>query len=243
MTLQREDRSEPGRRTASLSRLLRLQVLLLVVLGLWSIESGMQTVDDSSSGLPAVASAAPSTSLEATSASLAEVSSSASLAEMSSSASSAATSGASPEVAISWRDIRALQVLLDAVNPNLAPSETERIASAVLRYSAKYRLDPELVTAVLLVESTARPWVRSPKGAVGLMQVMPHMMEPLGLAGNAATIESNIEAGCWILANNIRRLGEEQGISSYFWGSDIRGSGYLEKVQAARSEVRRQLAS
>jgi hypothetical protein len=50
-----------------------------------------------------------------------------------------------------------------------------------------------------------------------------------------ATIESNIEAGCWILAGNIRRLGEEEGISSYFWGSDIRGLGYLEKVRAARA--------
>jgi soluble lytic murein transglycosylase-like protein len=139
--------------------------------------------------------------------------------------------------------VDALARLLRDVNPNLAPSEIERIAAAVLRYSAKYDLDPELVTAVLLVESTARPWVRSPKGAVGLMQVMPHMMEPLGLAGNAATIESNIEAGCWILASNIARLGEDQGISSYFWGSEIRGSGYLEKVRAARLEVRRQLAS
>ena len=35
------------------------------------------------------------------------------------------------------------------------------------------------------------------------------------------------------------RLGEEEGISSYFWGSEIRGLAYLEKVQAAREEVRR----
>ena len=133
----------------------------------------------------------------------------------------------------------AVREILEDVNPNLHASEVSRITAAVFRYSEKYGLDPELVTAVLLVESSARPWVRSSKGAVGLMQVMPHMMEPLGLAGNAATIESNIEAGCWILANNIRRLGEARGISSYFWGSDIRGLAYLEKVQSARAEVRR----
>ncbi len=132
---------------------------------------------------------------------------------------------------------QALVALLAGVNPSLSSRELERIANAVLRYSAKYELDPELVTAVLLVESSARPWARSPKGAVGLMQVMPYMMEPLDLAGNVATIESNIEAGCWILAGNIRRLGEEEGISSYFWGSDIRGLGYLEKVRAARAEL------
>jgi soluble lytic murein transglycosylase-like protein len=137
----------------------------------------------------------------------------------------------------------ALAALLQRVNPSLDATQVARIANAVLRYSEKYKLDPELVTAVLLVESSARPWARSPKGAVGLMQVMPHMMEPLQLAGNAATIEANIEAGCWILASNIRRLGEEAGISTYFWGSDIRGLAYLEKVRAAREEVRRHLAS
>ena len=143
----------------------------------------------------------------------------------------------------SGAELEALATLLSGVNPELDAGQVDRIASAVLRYSAKYELDPELVTAVLLVESSVRPWARSPKGAVGLMQVMPHMMEPLQLAGNAATIEANIEAGCWILASNIRRLGEEAGISSYFWGSDIRGLAYLEKVRAAREEVRRHRAS
>jgi soluble lytic murein transglycosylase-like protein len=120
----------------------------------------------------------------------------------------------------------------------LSEEERTRIAAAVLRYSAQYSLDPELVTAVMLVESAARPWARSPKGAVGLMQVMPYMMLPMGLAGNMTTIESNIEAGCFILANNIERLGEENGISAYFWGSDIRGVAYLEKVRQARERVR-----
>ena len=130
--------------------------------------------------------------------------------------------------------------LLARVNPSLGEGERERIADAVLRYASKYDLDAELVTAVLLVESSGRPWVESPKGAVGLMQVMPHMMEPMGFAGNVATIEANVEAGCWILASNIERLGEERGISAYFWGSDIRGMAYLEKVRAARDLLRSQ---
>ena len=127
---------------------------------------------------------------------------------------------------------------LEAANPSLSRAEIERIRDAVVRYSAAYELDSDLVTAVLLVESGARPWARSPKGARGLMQVMPYMMRPMGLAGNLSTIESNIEAGCVILAGNIRRLGEEDGISAYFWGSNIRGGGYLQRVQAAREKVR-----
>lgn len=207
------DPSADPRLARSFSRLQRLQVLLLIALGLWSIDSGIQHVvaDAESSGLPSVSSAGD---LEL---------------------------AAAREHR--WLDAGSLATLIGRANPHLALHDRERIAVAVLRYSAKYDLDPDLVTAVLLVESTARPWVRSPKGAVGLMQVMPHMMAPLGLAGNAATIESNIEAGCWILSENIARLGEEQGISSYFWGSEIRGPGYLRKVQAARAEVRRQLAS
>jgi hypothetical protein len=211
MTVQRRT-PDPGRSSGPMSRLQRLQVLLLVVVGLWSIESGVGPgeAESVSHALPAVASGALH----------------------------AAEASSEPAVAR-----ETLAGLLGDVNPHLDSSELKRIASAVIRYSSKYRLDPDLVTAVLLVESTARPWVRSPMGAVGLMQVMPHMMQPMGLAGNAATIESNVEAGCWILASNILRLGEEQGISSYFWGSDIRGSAYLRRVQVARAEVRRQLAS
>ncbi|MEN8158488.1 MAG: transglycosylase SLT domain-containing protein [Myxococcota bacterium] len=132
---------------------------------------------------------------------------------------------------------------LDQLNPHLTDAQLERIRAAILRYSAKYELDPVLVTAVIEVESAARPWARSPKGALGLMQVMPYMLRPLGLAGNASTIETNVEAGCLILADNIRRLGESDGISAYFWGSDIRGVAYLNRVQAARDRLEREIQS
>lgn len=127
---------------------------------------------------------------------------------------------------------------LTRANPSLSVGERARILSAIERYSAQYDLDIDLVTAVILVESGARPWAHSPKGAVGLMQVMPHMMRPMDLAGNFATIESNIEAGCFILAHNIRRLGLEQGISAYFWGARIRGVAYLNKVLEVQERVR-----
>jgi hypothetical protein len=120
----------------------------------------------------------------------------------------------------------------------LSGEEQRRVVEAVLRSSRRYGLDPFLVIAVLLVESDARPWAMSGKGAIGLMQVMPHMAEKMPLAGNLTTIESNVDAGCFILADNIRRLGEAKGISSYFWGRRIRGVAYLEKVQETRARVR-----
>lgn len=129
-------------------------------------------------------------------------------------------------------------VHLRRYNPALGERQLERIAAAVVRYSAKYELDPALVLGIMMAESSVRPWARSPKGAVGLMQVMPHMMGSLQLAGNLTNVESNIEAGCMILSDNIRRLGEERGILAYFWGNDIRGVAYLERVQRARATVR-----
>jgi soluble lytic murein transglycosylase-like protein len=124
------------------------------------------------------------------------------------------------------------------LNPALSPYEVARIGQAAERYAAQYGLEVDLVLGILEVESGARIAARSPKGAMGLMQVMPHMAAALDLAGNHTTIESNIEAGCLILAHNIRRLGEEDGISAYFWGSDIRGVSYLNRVRAARAIYR-----
>ena len=153
-------------------------------------------------------------------------------------------SGAPPEVEPSAMEAARPAVTAALVShlrdrrSSLSREEQERVIEAVLHSSQRYGLDPYLVTAVLLVESDARPWAESGKGAIGLMQVMPYMAEKLPLAGNLATIESNVEAGCFILADNIRRLGEARGISSYFWGRRIRGVAYLEKVQAARARVR-----
>jgi soluble lytic murein transglycosylase-like protein len=137
----------------------------------------------------------------------------------------------------------AIGTVVASANPDLSNAERRRIGRAVLRSSIDNGLDPQLVTAIILVESGARPWALSPKGAVGLMQVMPHMTEARMLAGNLTTIESNVAAGCSILADNIRRLGEDDGISAYFWGSDIRGVAYLDRVRAARATVRRLVES
>lgn len=137
----------------------------------------------------------------------------------------------------------ALEAHLEERRSSLSDEERSRVVEAVIRSSRRYGLDPYLVIAVLLVESDARPWAESRKGAIGLMQVMPYMAEDLPLAGNLTTIESNVDAGCYILADNIRRLGEAKGISSYFWGRRIRGMAYLEKVQETRARVREASAS
>ena len=140
-------------------------------------------------------------------------------------------------------DVRSLVMRLSEWNPELSAADRRRIATSVKRCDDEQGLAPELVAAVIRVESGARPWARSRKGAIGLMQVMPHMVESMDLAGNLTTIEKNIEAGCRILADNIRRLGEDDGISAYFWGSEIRGVAYLSRVKQARAGLAQQPSS
>jgi len=112
-----------------------------------------------------------------------------------------------------------------------------RITRAVQGCAQSHGVSPRIMLAVMIVESNARPSAISPKGAIGLMQVMPHMFADLGLAGNITHIESNIEAGCILLADNMRRLGEDRGISAYFWGTRIGGGAYLSRVKAVRETL------
>jgi len=119
-------------------------------------------------------------------------------------------------------------------NSTLGEGRASRIADAVLRCTDSQKLSdltPRLMLSVMFQESNARPYAISPKGAIGLMQVMPYTYERLDLPGGIANLESNIEAGCLVLADNIKRLGREKGISSYFWGAHIRGDDYLNGVE------------
>ena len=71
------------------------------------------------------------------------------------------------------------------------------IAAAAAR---RHGLDPELVIAVVAVESGFKPEAVSPKGAQGLMQLMPKTAESLGVA-DAFDPEQNLDGG-------VRHLGD-----------------------------------
>jgi soluble lytic murein transglycosylase-like protein len=66
----------------------------------------------------------------------------------------------------------------------------------------QYRLDPDLLHAVILAESAYQPNARSPKGAMGLMQLMPQTARRLGVQ-EPWNPEQNIRGGAaylkWLL--------------------------------------------
>lgn len=126
------------------------------------------------------------------------------------------------------------QGLMAAMNPSLTEREAGEIGRAVLRYSSLYGLQPGLVAAIIKVESHGNPFAVSSKGAQGLMQVMPFWKKELGLHGTLFDIDTNINAGCRILAENISRWGFEEGIARYYRGNlPVSGENYIVKVKAA----------
>jgi len=147
-------------------------------------------------------------------------------------------SEARPELAVKER----VAVALRAKLPNLDPALSNRIAESVARCQRDQALAPDLVLAVLMQESSGRPGARSPRGAIGLMQVMPYMYEELAMPGSVSHVEANIEAGCRLLADDIRRLGEDDGISAYCWGNTVGNDRYLRHVKKLRRGFRPYLA-
>jgi soluble lytic murein transglycosylase-like protein len=90
-----------------------------------------------------------------------------------------------------------------------------------IHYEAtRARLKPELVMAVIDVESNFQPYAVSRAGAHGLMQVMPFWLKEIGRPGdNLFRIKTNLRMGCTILrhyldkekGNLMRALGRYNG--------------------------------
>jgi soluble lytic murein transglycosylase-like protein len=70
--------------------------------------------------------------------------------------------------------------------------------------SGTYKLDPDLVTSVIRAESGFNVRAVSPKGAQGLMQLMPQTASQLGVH-NAFDPQANVEAGTRYLRELLER--------------------------------------
>jgi hypothetical protein len=68
------------------------------------------------------------------------------------------------------------------------------LTQVVNEISGKYRLDPDLVNSVIKAESEFNPHAISPKGAQGLMQLMPGTASQLGVR-NAFDPQANVDGG------------------------------------------------
>ena len=77
--------------------------------------------------------------------------------------------------------VRAYRHAIKGFNSKLTDSEADKIARSIIGFSAKYKLDPRLVCAVILAESHFRIGATSRVGAQGLGQLMPSTAAGLGV--------------------------------------------------------------
>ncbi|HSS64126.1 MAG TPA: lytic transglycosylase domain-containing protein [Gammaproteobacteria bacterium] len=81
-----------------------------------------------------------------------------------------------------------------------SPEERIEIIRRVHYEATRAELDPELVLAVIQVESNFDRFAISRAGARGLMQIMPFWLEEIGRPGdNLFHIGTNLRLGCTIL--------------------------------------------
>ena len=126
--------------------------------------------------------------------------------------------------------------------PHGAPS---RWAALVESAAETHRLDPALVAAVIRVESAWKPRAVSPKGARGLMQLMPATAKRLGVAKAFDPVQ-NVRGGALYLSRLAERFGErepEKILAAYNAGEEaVETHGGIPPYRETREYVRKVMA-
>ena len=120
---------------------------------------------------------------------------------------------------------------LSAKSPKPATPQVRRVAEYyAAMYARHYHLPVPLVRAIIQRESNWQPCAVSPKGAKGLMQLMPATARRLGVR-DSCNIEQNISGGVRYLAWLMRLFHNDLRLvaAGYYAGEDIvarRGLSY-----------------
>jgi soluble lytic murein transglycosylase-like protein len=93
-------------------------------------------------------------------------------------------------------------------------------AQAIHDAARQHRIDPNLIKAVIHVESNFNARAVSRKGAKGLMQLMPGTARMLGVR-NAFVPEWNIRGGAQYLATLLKRYGNEAHALAAYNAGDV----------------------
>lgn len=122
------------------------------------------------------------------------------------------------------------------LEPKVADHDRRLELLRMVHYEAsRASLPPELVLAVIEIESNFDKFAISRVGAQGLMQVMPFWLKEIGRPGdNLFNVRTNLRMGCTILRHYLDREKQDlvRGLSRY---NGARNTRYAEKVLAALS--------
>ena len=114
-----------------------------------------------------------------------------------------------------------LVLLLFAGSPHArAQPDASQTEQCVWRYAARYGVPPELIAALIDVESRWNPRAVSDKGAMGLMQLMPATARRFG-AIHPFDVEENIAAGTrYVTALMWEFQGDMRLVSAAYYAGD-----------------------
>ncbi len=96
----------------------------------------------------------------------------------------------------------AYKALARRMNPRLQDQMADYIAASILSAAQTHNLDPRFLAAVVKVESSFDPYCLSSAGAMGLGQLMPFNLRPLGVA-NAWDPMQNLMGSAKMLRRNL----------------------------------------
>jgi soluble lytic murein transglycosylase len=125
------------------------------------------------------------------------------------------------------RDHEAIAAALREVHTGLLPAEVDHVARVLVRECERADLSPQLVLAVIRVESSGYNFARSRAGALGLMQLLPPtgraVARRIGVAwrGRETLFDAptNVRLGIAYLRELLDRYGDvSTALAAYNWG-------------------------
>lgn len=124
----------------------------------------------------------------------------------------------------------------------VSPAKAEQIVQSAMRNAKRHKIEPEMILALIAVESTFKERAVSRMGARGLMQVMPHADHVNTIGGSHQLFDpsKNIEAGSRILVRylNAHSGNMRRALLSYNGSSSSRSS-FPERVMRAYRDFQR----
>ncbi len=117
----------------------------------------------------------------------------------------------------------------------------QKIEDMIREVSARYRVDPALVRAVIQTESNWNSWAVSRKGALGLMQLVPGTAQQMGV-NDAFDPKQNLDGGVHYLRTLLERYNGDldRALAAYNAGpSAVDRAGGIPQFRETRDYVQK----